>query len=169
MEGEVRAQQEGGPPGPMSARWLNIVADWQSALRRRFVGDPDLVTGAWRVCEKQWLRRAERMPPERAKEVMDFVRHGIKAPFATPPAQPVRTLRNHRDLGQQKQLVWDTLREQLRESAIRPWAVHEGLPRGMFALRWVQKGDTGAIRLTVNMRPLNAYFRPEASEVKLDT
>ncbi len=169
MEKEVQSRRPTDPPGPIGAKWLDVVAIWQQRLRRRFLGNSLLVTGAWKVCSPQWKTRAARMPPEEAARVMKFVTTGTKAPFQVPPPGPVRTLRNHRDLHQQKNLVWKTLQEQLQEAAIRPWRVEKGLPKGMYALRWVAKGDTGAIRLTVNMRPLNAHFRPEASAVELDT
>lgn len=43
------------------------------------------------------------------------------------------------------------------------------LPKGMFAIRWVVKSGTDKVRITINMRPLNAYLLTACSEVELAT
>ena len=64
--------------------------------------------------------------------------------------------------------VSDALQTQLQEGSLEPWDVQaNGLPRGIYALRWVEKSG-GKIRLTLNARPVNKHFPREACTIELE-
>jgi hypothetical protein len=92
----------------------------------------------------------------------------------------IRVFRNHPDLRQRTDAVWNTLQEQLNERSAVPFDTCGGLlsgtfllegslPKGLSSIRWVAKKHSSKVRVTMNMSPFKPYFDPEDVAVDLDT
>lgn len=130
------------------------------------------VTGSWRKNWKDWNHRLRRLPEKRRKYVLRMLMQGVEFPFDKKPEGPLRRLFNHPLLAERSDVVWKTVREMLVEDSVVSHdclgrSDEDVLPNGMFSIRWVKKGDTEKVRITINMRPLNVYLLTACSEVEL--
>lgn len=160
--------------GPVTRRWYSKVRVWLTRMREKYQPDRKHVTGSWRKNWRAWERRLRKLSEKRRKRVLQLLLQGVELPFDEMPPGPIRTLDNHKQLGERSDVVWKTIREMLDEGSVVAHNCQgrddvEVLPQGMFAIRWVRKGDTDKVRITVNMRPLNAYLLAECSTVELET
>ena len=160
--------------GPVTAKWYAKVRSWLGEMQDKYQPGRRHVTGSWRRHVKQWRKRLRKLSRRRRERVLRLLCQGVRLPFDRKPEGPLRTLVNHPRLGERAGVVWSTVKEMLAEGSVLP---HECdgrsdeavLPKGMFAIRWVKKGETDKVRITINMRPLNAYLLAQCSEVELAT
>ena len=160
--------------GPVTKKWYAKVRIWLQAMRDKYQPDRAHVTGSWRKNWKAWNKRLRRLPEKRRKYVMRLLMQGVELPFDKRPSGPLRKLKNHPQLGEKSDVVWNTIAEMLAEGSVVPHDCQgrhdeDVLPQGMFSIRWVQKGDSEKVRITINMRPLNAYLLSVCSTVELAT
>ena len=158
--------------GPVTRRWYVRVRAWLQKMRAKYQPGRKHVTGSWRKNWKAWNRRLRRLPKKRREYVMRLLLQGVELPFDKRPKGPLRTLSNHVRLGERADVVWSTIHEMLSEGSVQAHncqgrSDEDVLPQGMFAIRWVKKGDSEKVRITINMRPLNAYLLSACSEVEL--
>lgn len=174
---ERDASPQGTPPekmGPTTRMWYQRVRVWLHRMRHRYQPGRTHVTGSWRKNWKAWKQRLRKLPKKRQRRVLQLLMQGVELPFDEVPKGPLRTLRNHKQLAERSDVVWSTVKEMLEEGSV---VAHDCqgrddvdvLPQGMFAIRWVRKGDSEKVRITINMRPLNAYLLSDCSEVELAT
>ena len=160
--------------GPTTRVWYQRVRAWLKRMKHRYQPGRTHVTGSWRRNWKAWKRRLRRLPKKRRDRVLRLLMQGVELPFDEVPKGPLRTLRNHERLAERADVVWSTVKEMLDEGSVVTHNCQgrddvDVLPQGMFAIRWVRKGDSDKVRITINMRPLNAYLLSDCSEVELAT
>lgn len=178
---DIRRERDAAPQGskpeemgPVTKEWYTKVRIWLRRMRERYQPGRRHVTGSWKKNWKAWKRRLRKLPRRRRERVLRLLMQGVELPFDKMPEGPLRRLTNHPQLGERADVVWKTIREMLAEGSV---VAHDCLgrqdedvlPQGMFAIRWVRKGDTDKVRITINMRPLNAYLLSACSEVELAT
>lgn len=177
IEAERDASSPGTKPemmGPVTRAWYGRVREWLRAMQSKYQHDRHHVTGSWKMNMQEWKRRLKKLPRRRRHRVLQLLAQGVELPFDRRPPGPLRKLVNHPQLGERSDVVWATVREMLAEGSVQPHdcqgrSDEDVLPQGMFAIRWVRKGDTDKVRITINMRPLNAFLLAECSEVQLAT
>ena len=158
--------------GPVTRRWYSRVKAWLVRMREKYQPGRKHVTGSWRKNWRAWKKRLRKLPKARRDRVLQLLMQGVELPFDEMPDGPIRTLENHHQLAERSDVVWSTVKEMLVEGSI---VAHDCqgqdstdvLPQGMFAIRWVRKGLSDKVRITINMRPLNAYLLAECSSVEL--
>ena len=176
--------------GPLGQRWLTEVYAWSERMRAKYQGQRTQVAGSWRLNIDAWRLRLARLPAARRNRVLKIIEFGATLPFKNDqaPSKPIRKLSNHPRLYERPDEVWQTLSEQLFESAVTPHdcggAVPENapagslpqgvddverLPKGVFPIRWVEKSDSERVRICINMRALNKELKEGCGKVELAT
>ena len=189
IEAEVRELPD-NQLGPLGKRWLDQVLEWGERMKLKYQGNRVQVAGSWRLNIEAWRKRLVRLPRARRNRVLNIIERGAGLPFkdGKEPRAPIRHLSNHPRLHERANEVWETLREQLLESAVSPHdcggtiprdapagATPQGsddvnvLPKGIFPIRWVEKSDTDRVRIVVNMRSLNKWLQEGCGKVDLAT
>ena len=137
-------------------------------MRAKYQGKRAQVAGSWRLNIDAWRVRLARLPAARRNRVLKIIEFGATLPFKNDqqPSKPIRKLNNHPRLHERPDEVWETLSEQLFESAVTPHdcggVIPEGaaagalpqgaddvelLPKGVFPIRWVEKSDSERVRM----------------------
>ena len=176
--------------GPLGQRWLAEVYEWSERMRAKYQGKRAQVAGSWRLNIDAWRVRLARLPAARRNRVLKIIEFGATLPFKNDqqPSKPIRKLNNHPRLHERPDEVWETLSEQLFESAVTPHdcggVIPEGaaagalpqgaddvelLPKGVFPIRWVEKSDSERVRICINMRALNKELKDDCGKVDLAT
>ena len=189
IEKECRSLPE-GHMGPLGRQWLDEVNVWADRMKVKYQGGRAKVSGSWRLNIDAWRKRLARLPRARRLKVLNIIEHGATLPFqgGLPPKKPIRRLQNHPRLSEKSHEVWDTLREQLDESAVSPYdcgasvplgapagTTPQGssdvsiLPKGIYPIRWVEKSNSDRVRITINMIPLNDSLEEGSGAVDLST
>lgn len=158
--------------GPVSRKWYTRVQAWLRRMREKYQPGRRHVTGSWRKNFDAWKTRLRGLKKSRRARILHLLMNGVELPFDKVPDGPLRTLQNHRQLAERSDVVWSTVKEMWSEGSIvahdcRGSDDMDVLPWGMFAIRWVRKGLTDKVRITINMRPLNAYLLSQCSTVEL--
>ena len=182
--GEMHDEAMRTPPnselGPACHRWHQRVLRWAHSMERKYQPVADRLTGNWRAARARWDRRLRELDAKRYHRLMSIVAKGGKFPFNVIPSKPMHTLRNHPRLAEKSNEVWRTVKEQLREATIVPYdtrgaITYRGrllrgrLPLCMWSTAWRLKKHTDKVRITHNIGPLKAFFRPEDVAVELET
>ena len=157
----IRRERDAAPPGtrpedmgPVAKRWYGRVRVWLRKMRSKYQPGRKHVTGSWRKNWKPWNRRLRRLPEKRRKYVMRLLLQGVELPWDRKPKRPLRKLSNHVRLGERADVVWSTINEMLMEGSVEAHdcqgrSDEDVLPQGMFSIRWVKKGDSEKVRITL--------------------
>lgn len=189
IEKECRSR----PPdvfGPLGKRWLQRVDKWSRVMKTKYQNNRKAVAGSWRLSIDEWEKRLQRVSKARRQRVLRIIKFGVTHPFKTdaPPPKPIRKLSNHPRLHERPDAVWETLSEQLNESAIDPHDCGafvapdapagtlpvgvsdvDVLPKGIYPIRWVSKTSSDRVRITINMIPFNKHLAKDSGAVDLAT
>lgn len=159
-------------------------------MKTKYQGDRTVVAGSWSLNIEHWRKRLNRLPKSRRDRVLKIISSGASHPFKNgrTPSKSIRKLNNHPQLYERPDDVWETLLEQLQESAVDPHdcggRVQGGappgtlpvgvddvdvLPLGVYPIRWVSKTDSDRIRITINMIPFNKTLDKDSGAVELST
>ena len=170
LQTEFYQRAEGQPLGPATQLWKTKLFAWAGSLRRQFFGETDKVTGLWQEAYPRFRRRLKRLHDKQlAARVNKEVKRGVKLPFARKPPTRLCARSNHPCLGERKKEVFDAICMQLREGSLQGFDVRGGKrPKGIYALRWVEKSNPLEVRLTLNGRPVNPFFPTKETTIELE-
>ena len=167
---EIKNLSPHAPLGPLAQQLTSRIRHWFRQIWKFFRGSSIQVTGALEKNMSLWRHHLSNIPKKQRLKILELVQYGYRLPwkYGKAPAKPIRSLHNSKDLHLQKDQVWRTIDELIRESSVAPWNVHaHGLPKGMSPIKWVSKTGTSKVRVVFVWCRNNDEFAPDCGACDL--
>ena len=168
MERESRSRRREAPFGPHATKWLEEVRMWVWHLVLYCRGTQRKGGGSRSDHFKHWVEVLCVLPRKQRERVLKMIREGVDLPWGREKPDSLRDpvtggCPENVNLKAEKEKVWETLYEQLREEAVLPWDCKgrndvDVLPKGMFPIFWTVKANSTKVRIVIDMRRLNEFL-----------